>query len=486
MIEGLSSSSTLSSDDANSWDAEQLVQWIKSEFWIPEQLGKTNPPSLPLFPYQEAVLREAHRRDADGHFVYDLVLWSDIKKSAKSTIAAAVTLFRALLTPWGSFKIVANDLEQANSRVFYYIQRAIGLNPKIRDLAHERGNRITFRNHAVIQAVPIDPTGEAGSNDDFIEFTELHGAKSKAQVAMWSEMTIPPNKHGFAQRWIDTYAGFSGEAPILEPLYHQTVETGEKLVLPKCPKDLPVFRNKRIFALWNTRPRLPWQTAEYYATEADILPENQFNRIHRNQWGSSSEAFIAIEWWDACRVPALPPMDRYAEIVIALDAAVSGDCFGLIAMFRLGDKVVPFYIRKWVPPAGGKLIYTNVEDVADRDYPEGEVRWLCAHYNVIVVGYDEYQLHHFCSQLQEQNVAYFRAFSQQGNRLKADNQLRIVIKQRRILNDGNPDLREHLQNANAQIVGDKLRIVKRAEHLKIDLAVATSMATDLAYEFLSE
>ncbi|HJX57497.1 MAG TPA: hypothetical protein VJ325_02130, partial [Thiobacillus sp.] len=78
------------------WTGQDVIDWIQSEFIIPETRGP-----MPLVPYQQAFLREAHRRDADGKFVYDLVLWSDIKKSIKSCIAAAVILFRALHTEYG-------------------------------------------------------------------------------------------------------------------------------------------------------------------------------------------------------------------------------------------------------------------------------------------------------------------------------------------------------------------------------------------------
>lgn len=461
-------------------DAPPLIDWIESEFYIPETSGP-----MILADYQKAVLREATRQDASGLFVYDLVLWSDIKKSAKSTIAAAVTLYRALFTPWGSFKIVANDLEQANSRVFFYIERALGLNPRFKGMVAKRSYHLTFENHAVIQAVPIDPSGEAGSNDDFIEFTELHGAKSKAQVRMWSEMTIPPNKHGLAQRWIDTYAGFSGESPVLENLYEKTVKEGKRLALPDAPSDLEVFANERMLALWNTQPRLKWQTEDYYRSEANVLPENEFNRIHRNVWGTSTDTFVPAEWWASCK-GQIEPQGKYKEIVIAIDAAVSGDCFGIVGLSRKGDKVELRYCRKWTPPPGGKIEYSNVDNVNDTDYPEGELRRLAKEYNVIAFGYDPYQLHHLATSLENENVGYFRPFSQGADRLEADKQLYDIIRDRRFVHDGNPDLTEHIQNANAKTEGDKLRIVKRSERMKIDLAVCASMATELAFELLPE
>jgi hypothetical protein len=193
-----------------------------------------------------------------------------------------------------------------------------------------------------------------------------------------------------------------------------------------------------------------------------------------------------MEWWSACRADSLPPQDKYREIVLALDAAVSGDCFGIVGMRRIGDKVVPIYVRKWTPPQGGKLEYSDVKNPDNAEYPEGEIRRLCREWNVVCVGYDPYQLHHLATSLENENVAYFRPFNQGADRLKADKQFRDVIRDRRILHDGSPDLTEHIANANAKTEGDKLRIVKRSESLKIDLAVCASMATDLAYELLPE
>jgi phage terminase large subunit-like protein len=55
-----------------------------------------------------------------------------------------------------------------------------------------------------------------------------------------------------------------------------------------------------------------------------------------------------------------------------------------------------------------------------------------------------------------------------------------MIQERRIVHGGEPDLREHIGNANAEIDPEerKIRIVKRSELLKIDLAVAMSMANN--------
>lgn len=473
-------------------DITDPVQWIEKNFFIPEVDGP-----IVLMPYHRAVLREAYRTDERGLFVYSTVLWGDIKKSAKSSIAAAVGLERARRRKWAMVKIIANDLKQAQSRVSFYLQRAIEMNPALREIIKTDKNFTRLPNHAIIEALPIDPKGEAGGNDDLIIFSELWGADSTAAKLMWSEMTLSPTKYGISQRFIETYAGFSGEAETLEQLWHQGVKEGRLLDVgirhaDGSPLELYVNDAARLLCLWNTKPLCPWQTSEYYAQEESILLPTEFLRMHRNQWGSSTEKFVPDEWWMACNTPNVPPPDQFLEVTVGIDAAVSNDCFGIVAVSRHGQKVVPRYVRKWTPPKGGKIEYSNPEDPDDVEYPEGALRWLAKTYNVIVFGYDETQLHHLCTSLVSDGVGFFKVFGQGIPRLSADKQLHDVIRDRLIAYNSTTmniaDLTEHIKNSNKEIDPHehKLRIIKRSQNAKIDLAVSLSMATDLAYKFLPE
>lgn len=253
------------------------IDWIQSEFYIPE----TNAP-IQLMAYQQAVLREALRKDENGLFVYSLVLWSDIKKSAKSTIAAAVALYLAWFTPYETVRIVANDLKQADSRTFYYIKRAIELNPRLKAACNVRNYHIDLPNRTTIDAIPVDPHGEAGGGDLITCFTELWAAKNKAAQALWSETTLSPLKFGRSIRWAESYAGFEAQSPILEQLYSEGVQNGQ--VVDVGIPGLELYRHNRLLALWNTQPRCPWQTDAYYDQERSVLDEDEFNRLHRNQW----------------------------------------------------------------------------------------------------------------------------------------------------------------------------------------------------------
>lgn len=458
--------------NAVAWLPDDPVGWIEREFYIPE----TNAP-LRLEPYQAAVLRKALTRDADGNFPYSLVLWSDLKKSAKSTIAGAVVLWLAWHHEWETCRVVANDLKQAASRTFYYITRAITLNDRLKVVCKVKNYHIELPNHTTIEAIASDPKGEAGGGDLIVCFTELWAAKNEAAQALWTETTLSPLKFGKSMRWCETYAGFEGESPILEQLYQMGVQGGTSVDVGI--DGLELFEHNRTLALWNTVPRCPWQTLAYYAEEADQLTASGFDRVHRNAWQQSSNPFVPIAWWDA-NVRDSTSFDVTGSVVVALDAAVSNDCFGIVAGVRVDDAVQVIRARKWIPPLRGKLDYTSRSNADDPDYPEGFLRALIKQFNVVCVVYDEYQLHDFCSRLAAEGLTWFVPFPQGAQRLVADRQLYDLIRDQKIVHDGDADLREHVYNANRTDEDqDKMRIVKRSPDRKIDLCVSMSM---MAYQ----
>jgi phage terminase large subunit-like protein len=471
-------------------DVPEVVRWIEGNFYIPETRKdpKLNG-RMRLMEYQKDTIREALSRDEKGNYKYSIIIWSDIKKSAKSTIAAAVNLYRSHWTEWGEFYVIANDLKQADSRVNYYLRRAIQLNPKFADKYQRLGYRTTSPSGSFIEAIPIDPSGEAGSNADMITFSELWGANEEAKQNMWAEMTLSPTKHGQSFRWIESYAGFQEESELLYSLYDLGVIRGE-LLWPErlyevtdgapAPLELYVNRSAGMLCLWNTKPRCPWQTKEYYASEEKILPVNQFLRMHRNQWVSSTETFVPMEWWHACarKGDEWPVIDKKRQsMVIALDAAVSDDTFGVWMGCRHPvnkGEVMQEFARRWKPTQGHKIDFVGTDE---KPGPEKVIRGLIKDYNVVEVTYDPYQLHDMASRFKQEGLTWFREFSQGMDRLKADSQFRDLIREKRYWHRGEEDMTEHIQNANAKVDPEdrRLRIVKRTEKMKVDLAVAASM-----------
>ena len=175
-------------------------------------------------------------------------------------------------------------------------------------------------------------------------------------------------------------------------------------------------------------------------------------------------------WWNDCRAD-LPPLGG-DPLILAADAGVSDDNFALVGVSGYGGRVAVRYARAWEPPPGGKL---------DFDAIQAEIEAFCKAHNVLQLFYDSYQLHQMMTNLLNRGVVWTEPFSQASDRLKADKALLDGIKARTLAHGGDALLREHLDNADRKLEGSdpsqqRLRIVKRRQNLKVDLAVALSMA----------
>jgi phage terminase large subunit-like protein len=126
---------------------------------------------------------------------------------------------------------------------------------------------------------------------------------------------------------------------------------------------------------------------------------------------------------------------------------------------------------KWQAKPGQKI---------DFDEPRAEIHRLCREFNVVMLAYDRHELHDMMSQLSKENIVWTYDFGQGSMRLEADRQLLDLILEKRYWHDGNPDVREHIDNADKKLDEDgrRLRIVKREDAMKIDLAVCASMAAN--------
>ncbi len=451
------------------------ISWMEQHFYLydTEQL-------ITFHERQRRPLELAFERDVNGWYKYNTVLWSWPKKSAKSSVIAAICLYVLCNKSHASIKLVANDQKQSDSRVGYYLREAIKIakqkdpgigNFKVTPSGYTIEN---LTNGARCEMLPVDPSGEAGGNDDLIVYSELHGWKSAAHQKMFAEMALSPNKFGNSQIYIDTYAGYTGESPILEAMYQTGVTEGVRLL----GDEWEVYGNAtaRLLAVWVTERWLPWQIDEqgraYYESEASKLTPSEFDRMHGNQWVSSVSGFVPFEWWLACEGP-MPAFDPLVPVVVGMDAGVSSDTFALVGVSRLEDMTYVRFVRVWKPPQHGKIDFADIDTFIRNE--------LVKTYNVVQITYDPHQLHDLSTRLRVDGVAWMKEFNQGNPRLEADKALYDLIRDKHLIHSGDPVLTEHVKNANSKNEGDvdKLRIVKRAESLKIDAAVALSMA---AYE----
>ena len=179
-----------------------------------------------LLDAEREFLAYAFDTDATGRLLFPEQVYAAPKKSGKTGFAALHMLSTVLLYGgrYAEGYALANDLEQAQSRVFQAISRIVEASPLLKQAATEMlRDRITFSKvfgNATIAAIASDYTGAAGANPTISCFDELWGYTSERSRRLWDEMVPPPTRK-IACRLTVTYAGFEGKSELLQELYER-------------------------------------------------------------------------------------------------------------------------------------------------------------------------------------------------------------------------------------------------------------------------
>jgi phage terminase large subunit-like protein len=291
-----------------------------------------------LLPAERAFLNHAFLTDASGRLVYPEQVFSAPKKSAKTGFAALHTLTMCLLFggQYAEGYCVANDLEQAQGRVFLAIKRIVESSPELRAIARVFSDRVEFPiTGASIAALASDYAGAAGANPTISTFDELWGYTSERSRRLWDEMVPPPTRK-IACRLTTTYAGFEGESTLLEELYKRG------LAQPQIGADLHAGDGLLMF--WSHVPVAPWQSVEWVEQMRRQLRPNAFLRMIENRFVSTESIFVDPEWIDNCIDPAGSPVigDRALPVYVGVDASVKKDSTAIVAVCfdRSANKVL--------------------------------------------------------------------------------------------------------------------------------------------------
>lgn len=473
------------------------IDWIEQNF-IDPVTGKL----VILYPHQKRVLRRALMMDDDGFSRYSLIIWSEPKKSGKTTTAAAVGAYVAnCLEAPNEVSCVANDKEQAAGRIYANMVPTLqSLGWQIPQTERSKRERPTAYgpNGTVVKAITTDYEKEAGANQGISLWSELWAYDSERLNRLWEEMTPPPTRK-FSMRWVETYAGFIGESRLLWGYYtkiFKDVKDEQELQdrVIKLWRDLPVYElDERMLVYWSHDHRMPWQTEKYYTDQRANMRYSSYVRLHENRWVEAAGDFITEELWlNSVRGEKPAPM----RATYALDSSKNGACTVLVGSVRLRDVnkrltgvVQTTDLEVWEPKDGQEIDYNDVMEVIIKKHKAGLIRpplW-----------YDPYQCVKLAQDLRAKGVPC-QEFNQGQERIKADTFLYKLYKEGNIINYPNPTLRLHILNAKAkEYEGQKLRIVKPEDEIdelsaesetatqfkpvNVDLSVAQSMSAYRAY-----
>jgi phage terminase large subunit-like protein len=469
--------------------------WVR-EAWSTEKNRMIGEGKLILFDIQRKILGHVLTFDENGLLPYETVLFSTVKKSGKTALSASVGAWYMEEAQSGTeIYVIANDIEQAKSRVFadlkFHFQKR---NSEIKNYAKITADRIELKNGTFCQVLAQSFRSVAGSRHSLTLWDELWGVSSEQSRRTWDEMTpVPTVSNGL--RFISTYAGFRDESDLLWDLYLRGVgptedEHGEGVPVeelfdlaeegnPTC------FKHGRMFTYWSHVGHMPWQTEEYYQEQLSSERPMAYMRLHMNQWVTSHDEFIPVDWWD--RASSIYKEDvfkwnehpfMYWPTYIGIDAGVRRDSTALVAVSYDAKraKLGVLYHKIWTP---------SKDDPVDLDATvETEILRLYNRMKVVSIVYDPTHLMQMMMRLKSKGLPV-KLFEQTIPNMTAASQLLYdLLKARNLEAYPSEELKQHIQMAVAETTNRGFRIVKdkASKRHHIDAAIALAMA---AYDAVS-
>lgn len=445
--------------------------------WLPDGRSIRNHP-IRLLDWQKRQLWEVFPVENGGRPAVRNYLDSENKKLGKSTKAGIVAAYMAATESNSEVYICAADKDQAKDRVFKSIKYAVEHGP-LGDFATAYRDRIEFSNGSVIQALPMDYKGAAGGEPVVVVFDELHAYTWESERRLWDEMVIPPTLP-YGIRWVASYAGWSGESILLKEVWEK-VEGGE--LQDGWPEPIRAYRNDAA-GWWGLITQgeaayelVPWGQGErgrqYLAEAEDSERPASYNRIFRNMWGQSENAFCPLAWWEACldrELRPLPP-NKTVPLFVGVDAAckAGGDDVAMVAVYRdhLGRVAIAWY-KLW---KGGKRRRRELRlDTTLKPYLERQAGL----YQIRKVCYDPRYMTTIAHELRDKGLSMFEVTQSLPVLGLLGENLYATVQAGTLAYYDNPDLKQATAGVVAREVAQGLHIKKAAG--RADLLVALSFA----------
>lgn len=220
---------------------------------------------------------------------------------------------------------------------------------------------------------------------------------------------------------------------------------------------------------WKSANPASWVTKEFLK-EQQTLPEPVFRRLHGNEWyEGGSQMWVPREAWDACA--GKPELDLSTPSILAIDAASKRDTTAISLVQKRGEI---FHSRTWIMRADEEVGYLDYERVEDL------IRGLASTFDVRRIGFDPYQMVPVAQRLDAEGLPV-ELFPQSHTRMvPASMLLYDVIREGRLIHDGDPEVTEQVLSAGISEVAQGWRLDKRKGSRSIDSAISLAMGVQMA------
>jgi phage terminase large subunit-like protein len=457
---------------SNRSDPRSLLSWRRNPAGFIERhlFDPETEQRFKLLPAEREFLKRALATDAAGRLLYPEMIYGAIKKSGKTGFAAILVLV-ILLFYGGKYAeayCVANDLEQAQSRVFEMIRRIVLGSPLLAREAKITQDKITFvATGAIITCLASDFASAAGGHPTISVFDELWGYTSERARRLYDECVPVPTRQ-ISCRLTVSHAGFEGEGQLLQELYNRG------LAQPQVGPSL--HAGDGLLMAWHTEPIAPWQTEQWLTDMRRSLRPNQYLRMCENKFVGGEDAFIPMEAWDACVDPDVAPImqDQSLPVWVGIDASVKHDTTAIVAVtYEPETKRVRLVAHRIFQP-------TKREPIDFEATIERTVREFTQRFAVRSVHFDPYQMVAVAQRLQAAGVRMEEFAQTSGSLTELGSALLEMIKARGLVMYPDAAIRLAVSRAIAVETPRGWRIAKDKASHKIDVVVALAMAAHAA------
>ncbi len=418
-----------------------------------------------LYPAQVEFIRRAFTVTREGRLPFEELIYSCPKKSGKTATAAMALLYTVVVLggPYAEGYCVANDFEQASSRVFQAATRIVQASPLLRS-ATVTNNKIVFSTGASIQAIASDYAGAAGSNPTLTVFDELWGITTERAQRLWDELVPVPTRK-VSSRLTVSYAGYEQESALLEGLYKKGLQ-GEEI----APA---LYQQPGLLMFWSHEPVAPWQDARWLEQMRGQLRPTAFIRQIENRFVSSETTFIDMELWDRCVDEELSPVlgvQPSLPVWLGLDASVKHDSTAIaVATFDREVRKVRLVTHRIFKP-------TSDEPIDFEAMIESTVLDLRRRFHVRQILYDPFQMAATSQRLVAAGLP-MQEFSQtQPHLTEASQNLYELVKAHNLEVYPDDEIRTAVSRAVAIETPRGWKIGKDKSSARIDIVVALAMA----------
>jgi Phage Terminase len=415
-------------------------------------------------------LKFALKLDDRDRLLYPELVYGAIKKSGKTGFAALFLLTLLLLYggKYAEAYCVANDLEQAMSRVFEMVRRIVEASPLLRQEARITANRIVFEaSGATITCLASDYASAAGGHPVISVFDEAWAYTSERSRRLYDELVPVPTRR-ISCRLMVTHAGFEGEGQLLQELYNRG------LALPQVGTNL--HAGDGLLMAWHHEPIAPWQTEQWLADMRRTLRPNQFLRMCENKFVTTESSFVDMAWWDACVEYGMSPtlVAPALPVWVGVDASVKHDSTAIVTVtFNKEAQKVALVLHRIFQPSPKEPL--NFEETIER-----HVRELMKRFAVRSIHYDPFQMVAVAQRLQQAGAPMRECPQSSGYLTEVGSNLYELIKGRGLIVYPDPDVRLAISRAVAVETSRGWRLAKEKAAHRIDFVVALAMAAHAA------